>query len=220
MVIRVRTLTCGRISRPAGSRPRAQGRRRAEPRPPPHKPQETSCWRSAARSVRKRHGHWPANARSRRVARRTATRNSERSQVDRGRDRGVTSPGFQASLVLQDGGGKIARKDFRADEDERGRGQQRQDTQDRPVEGRSFDIWTRLLLVLREHAGRSARRVTSARSVAHDFSQAFSRSMPLSRSKPLCGVWPPMLVVRVQPVAEHRDQRAARSLSISCIAQI
>ena len=36
---------------------------------------------------------------------------------------------FGRRLVLQDGGGEVARKDFGADEDERGRGQQRQDTE-------------------------------------------------------------------------------------------
>ena len=41
---------------------------------------------------------------------------------------------FRCRLILQDGGGEVAREDFGSDEDERRRGEKRQDTEHRSLE--------------------------------------------------------------------------------------
>ena len=84
-----------------------------------------------------------------------------------------------------------------------------------PLERSSFPALDPLDRLIRfRPQGRGARqrepRAPGVVTAAQDFSQAFSMIMPLSMSKPPCGVWPPTFcVVRVEPVAEGGNQRAA-----------
>ena len=48
---------------------------------------------------------------------------------------------FRSRLILQDGGGEVARQDFGSDEDERRRGQKRQDAEHRPLDDQLSHAW-------------------------------------------------------------------------------
>ena len=48
---------------------------------------------------------------------------------------------FRSGLILQDGGGQVPREDFGADENERRRGEKRQDPEHRPLEDQLSHAW-------------------------------------------------------------------------------
>ena len=130
---------------------------------------------------------------------------------------------FRRRRVLQDGGGEVAGQDFRADEDERRRGEQRQDPENGPLDDQSSHSGR---ASIRRRPNRRAGPFGPARAPLsqvgrYDFSQALSRIMPLSMSKPPCGVWPPTLSLWASSQSRNTGMSAPpSSLSIACISQM
>ena len=131
--------------------------------------------------------------------------------------------GLRRRLVLQDGRGEVARQNLGADEDQRGRGQQRQDPENRSLKDQpSHPGPASVARADRGAPGARARRaMSSAGDGRHDFSQALSRIMPLSMSKPPWGVWPPTLSLWASSQSRKAGMSAPpSSLSIACISQM